>query len=92
MAKVVFPETLRQMLGCSAVLVVDAVTVQEAISELLRQYPAAKGLFMDESGIGRWGGIILYLNGVQIDVARGGLDIEIFDGDELFILMPISGG
>lgn len=84
------PESLRNISEAPAVVKYEAGSVLEAIIILLNLYPDLKQFFIDENADLQLGGIILYLNNVQLNTNED-MKRNLQDGDELFILIPISG-
>lgn len=84
------PTPLRPYAGKQANVVLAGATVQEAVGNLLDQYPALRRHILDDEG-GLRNFVNLYLNGDNIE-ALGGLETPLSPGDRLSIIPAIAGG
>lgn len=84
------PGPLREHVGGSADVQVSAVTVGDALRELVHSYPALRRHLFTDDGVLR-GYVNVYLN--EIDTRdRGGSAAPVASGDVLTIVPSIAGG
>ena len=84
------PTPLRALTGQQDVVVGDGSRLIECIEALDARYPGIKERLVDEAGqIRRF--VNIYVNGEDVRFLQG-LDTPLKAGDELLVLMAMSGG
>ena len=84
------PIAFRELAGGNATVPVSAATVEDAVSELIRLYPAIQDRIRDPDG-SRKKTLGVYLNREDVRFHQG-MDTPLSEGDEVMLLPPASGG
>lgn len=89
--KVVIPSLLASFTGGEKIVELNAANLKEALGELVSKYgESLKDKILDASGKPRRF-LNIYVNGKNV-YYLGGVDTPLKDGDEVSILLAISGG
>ena len=83
------PTPLREHTGGAAAIATTGATVQAALADLVKQFPALEARLFDKGQVRRF--INLYLNNEDVRFLDN-LATSVKDGDELAIIPAVAGG
>ena len=87
MPRVVFTSHLQRYVDC-AESVVPARTLRGALQQVFERQPRARDYVLDEQGQLRRH-VFVFVDGERI---RGGLDIEVGDEAQIYVMQALTGG
>ena len=87
--RVLIPTPMRETTGGKAEVEVAGGTVQAALADLTRQYPALQAKLFDGGQVRRF--INIFLNDEDVRYLDN-LDTAVKDGDEVSIIPAVAGG
>jgi sulfur-carrier protein len=89
MAQIRIPPVLRPDAAGNRTLAVEAVTVRDALDQLVTTYPALRARVLEGDGVPSF--LNVFVDGDDVRLL-GGLDTEVAEGSTILLLPAVAGG